>query len=83
MLPRRASRGACSSRNASRTRVEESPRLVWFRANAEKNQVAKIKSEKGALDILNMAAKDIDKYFNPPPPKEKKAPAKKEAAKKE
>mmetsp|Transcript_29149 Transcript_29149/g.87145 ORF Transcript_29149/g.87145 Transcript_29149/m.87145 type:complete len:150 (-) Transcript_29149:59-508(-) len=44
-------------------------------------QVSKITKEKGALEILNMAAKDLDKYFNPPPPKEKKA--KKEAAKKE
>ena len=34
--------------------------------------------EKGALEILGMSEKDIDKFLNPPPPKEKKAPAKKE-----
>ena len=28
-----------------------------------------ILDEKGALEVLNMAAKDLDKYFNPPPPK--------------
>jgi hypothetical protein len=32
-------------------------------------QVKKILDEKGALEVLNMAAKDLDKYFNPPPPK--------------
>ena len=35
-------------------------------------QVKKILDEKGALEVLNMAAKDLDKYFNPPPPKVKK-----------
>ena len=35
-------------------------------------QVKKILDEKGALEVLNMAAKDLDKYFNPPPPKAKK-----------
>ena len=50
-------------------------------------QVKKILDEKGALEVLNMAAKDLDKYFNPPPPKVKKvakeagdAPAKKAPA---
>lgn len=40
-------------------------------------QVDKIIKEKGALEVLNMSAKDLDKYFNPPPPKKV---AKKEAA---
>merc|ERR1719247_3547493 len=31
-----------------------------------------ILDEKLALEVLNMAAKDLDKYFNPPPPKVKK-----------